>query len=137
MSEKLYAWLLRLYPAHFREDYGEEALRLFRDRARDERGFFPRLRLWLDLFCDLAISVPREYFHVPSPRVAPLVPRRLYGFPALFVLEDASPRLGALLFGGMVSLVALTTCWASLTSVRGPTASSASQFAGVPDVPDG
>jgi len=50
MSEKLYAWLLRLYPSRFREDYGEEALRLFRDRARDERGFFPRLRLWLDLF---------------------------------------------------------------------------------------
>ena len=69
MSEKLYAWLLRLYPSHFREDYGEEALRLFRDRARDERGFFPRLRLWLDLFFDFTISLPGEYFHVPSPRV--------------------------------------------------------------------
>lgn len=133
MSEKLYAWFLRLYPAHFRENYGEEALRLFRDRARDERGFFPRLRLWLDLFFDFAISVPREHFHVPAPRVAPLVPRRIYGFPALFVLEDASPRPGALAIGGMVSLVALTTCWASLSNVHRPGAPSASQFAGVPD----
>jgi hypothetical protein len=133
MSEKLYAWLLRLYPAHFREDYGEEALCLFRDRARDERGFFPRLRLWLDLFFDFAISLPREYFHAPAARITPLVPRRLYGFPALFVLENASPRPGALAIGGMVSLVALTTCWASLSNVHGRATPSASQFAGVPD----
>jgi hypothetical protein len=26
MSEKIYAWLLRLYPSHFREAYGNEAL---------------------------------------------------------------------------------------------------------------
>ena len=38
MSEKIYAWLLRLYPSHFRKTYGEEALQLFRDRARDENG---------------------------------------------------------------------------------------------------
>src|SRR5256885_1817411 len=133
MSEKLYAWLLRLYPSRFREDYGEEALRLFRDRARDERGFFPRLRLWLDLFFDFTISLPSEYFHVPAPRVAPFVPRRLHGFPALFVLEDASPRPGALAIGGLLSLVALTSCWASLSSVRGRETPSTSQFAGVPD----
>jgi len=133
MSEKLYAWLLRLYPAHFREDYGDEALRLFRDRSRDERGFFPRLRLWLDLFFDFTISLPREYFHVPAPRVAPLVPRRLYGFPALFVLEDASPRPSALAIGGLLSLVTLSSCWASLYGVHGREASSASQFAGVPE----
>src|SRR5204863_470988 len=109
MSEKLYAWLLRLYPSRFREDYGEEALRLFRDRARDERGFLPRVRLWLDLVFDFTISLPSEYFHVPAPRVAPLVPRRLHGFPALFVLENASPRPGALAIGGLLSLAALVT----------------------------
>ena len=36
MSEKIYAWLLRLYPSRFREEYGEAALELFRDRAHDE-----------------------------------------------------------------------------------------------------
>jgi len=133
MSEKLYAWLLRLYPAHFREDYGEEVLRLFRDRARDERGFFPRLRLWRDLFFDFTVSLPREYFHVPAPRVAPLVPRRLYGFPALFVLEDASPRPSALAIGGLLSLATLTSCWASLYGVHGRETPSTAQFAGVPE----
>jgi hypothetical protein len=43
MSENIYAWLLRLYPARFREAYGSEALQLFRDRARDKKGFFPCL----------------------------------------------------------------------------------------------
>jgi len=60
MSEKIYAWLLQLYPSQFREAYGGEALQLFRDRVRDEKGFFSCLRLWLDLIVDLAIH-PREY----------------------------------------------------------------------------
>ena len=83
MSEKIYAWLLRLYPARFRETYGDEALQLFRDRARDEKGFFPRLRLWLDLLMDVTISVPREYLHVPSPRAVTSGLRPLNGVPAI------------------------------------------------------
>jgi hypothetical protein len=61
MSEKIYACLLRLYPREFRETYGEEALQVFRDRAREEKGFPRTVRLWLDLVVDLAISLPREY----------------------------------------------------------------------------
>ena len=64
MSEKFYAWLLRLYPSRFREAYGEEARQLVRDRCRDEQGFLPRLRLWLDVLSDLVLSLPQEYFHV-------------------------------------------------------------------------
>jgi len=59
MSEKMYLWLWRLYPSRFQEAYREEALQLFRDRARHEKGFFPQLRLWLDLLIDLASSLPR------------------------------------------------------------------------------
>jgi hypothetical protein len=90
MSEKIYAWLLRLYPVHFRERYSEDALRLFHDRTRDERGFLPRLRLWLDLLSDLAASLPREY---------------RYGQPeqAFHVLESEAPRPGNLLLGGLLS----------------------------------
>jgi len=133
MSEKLYACLLRLYPSHFREEYGEEALRLFRDRARDERGFFPRLRLWMDLFFDFTISLPREYVHVPAPRVVPSAPQRLSDLPAFYVFQNESPRPGALLFGGVVSLVALTTCWVSLSQVHRTAYSSAPQFSGAQD----
>ena len=74
MSEKIYTWLLRLCPSHFRQAYGEAALQLGRNRSRHERGFFPDLRLWLDLLADLAISVPRQYHRVqPAPiGVSPL-----------------------------------------------------------------
>jgi hypothetical protein len=61
MSEKIYIWFLRLYPAAFRAEYGAEALQLFRDRLDAERGFCARCRLWFDLIIDLAVSVPREY----------------------------------------------------------------------------
>lgn len=61
MSEKIYAWLLKLYPVRFREDYGTSAMQLFCDRLRMERGMFRKLRFWLDLIVDLAISLPREY----------------------------------------------------------------------------
>jgi len=123
MSEKLYAWLLRLYPAHFREAYGDEALQLFRDRARDEKGFFLRLRLWLDLLFDLTISLPSEYLHVHSPRAVTSGPRRLFGVPVLYVLQDAPPRPGALLSGGVLSAIVLTTCWVSLSYSRTPSRS--------------
>jgi hypothetical protein len=33
MFEKIFSWLLRLYPSHFREAYHEEALQLFCDRV--------------------------------------------------------------------------------------------------------
>jgi hypothetical protein len=107
MSEKIYAWLLRLYPPQFREAYGTEALQLFRDRARDEKGFLPSLRLWLDLVADLAISVARGYRSVQPALISAPSPRPLDGLPLFCVLESELPRLGALLFGGVVSLVAL------------------------------
>ena len=127
MSEKIYAWLLRLYPARFRETYGDEALQLFRDRARDEKGFFPRLRLWLDLLMDVTISVPREYLHVPSPRAVTSGLRPLNGVPAFYVLQNESPRAGALLCGGVLSAIALTTCWFSLSYSKSPSHSPSLQ----------
>src|ERR1700736_1608736 len=109
MSEKIYAWLLRLYSSHFREAYGDAALQLFRDRSRHERGFFPSLRLWLDLLGDLAISAPREYRYTRQVIVGASGRQRLDGMPSFHVLEDKSPRLGALLFGGVLSLLAVAT----------------------------
>lgn len=120
MSEKLYALFLRLYPAHFREEYGEEALQLFRDRARDERGFFPRLRLWFDLCFDLTVSLPREYFRLPAPRVAASSLRGLPGLPSFYEFQNQAPRPAALFVGGLLSLTVLATCWGSLNSTRRP-----------------
>ena len=116
MSEKIYALLLRLYPSRFREAYGNEALQLFRDRLRHENGFLPRVRLWLDLLVDLAISVPSEYGYAqPVPVGASIFPRS-NGVPVFFFLEGEPPRLGALLFGCMLSCLSLATIWVSLNS---------------------
>lgn len=110
MSEKIYSWLLRLYPASFREKFGEEALQLFRDRARDEKGFVTRLRFWLDLVADLAISVPREYYYFEPELIGASADQRLGGIPSFVVIEGGSPRPGALLSGGVLTMLVLTTC---------------------------
>jgi hypothetical protein len=68
MSEKILQWLLRLYPRRFRSEYGDAMRQLFHDRMGAETGVLGRLRLWMDLLRDLAISVPRE--HRRRPRVA-------------------------------------------------------------------
>lgn len=104
MSEKIYRCLLRLYPATFRAAYHEEALQLFRDRSRDERGFLRVLRLWLDLLVDTAVSLPSQY---RRPRAASMnASGQVCGGPFFCVLEYHPPRLGALLLGGALSLSA-------------------------------
>ena len=108
MSEKIYACLLRLFPSHFREAYGDEALQLFRDRARDEKGFFQQVGLWLDLLADLAISVPRQYRYVRPALTGAAVQQRLGSAPAFFVLVDESPGPEALIFGCVLSMIALS-----------------------------
>ena len=109
MSEKIYACLLRLFPCHFREAYGDEALQFFRDRARDEKGFFPRILLWLDLLADLAVSVPHQYRYVRPALTGAAVQQHLEGAPAFFVLVDESPGPQALIFGCVLSMIALST----------------------------
>ncbi len=105
MSEKIYLWLWRLYPPHFREAYHDAALQLFRDRARHEKGFVRQLRLWLDLLTDLASSVPRVYFDV-EPALSSIPAGQVSdGAPSFYVLGDEPSRLRALLYGAAVSFV--------------------------------
>src|ERR1700679_2424419 len=107
MSEKIYGWLLRLYPAHFRKAHGEEALLLFRDRWRDERGLARRTRLWFDLAVDLAVSVPREYRRNEPALVRASAPPGLDGMPGFRLLEGAPPRPGALLSAVFLAMAGL------------------------------
>src|SRR5215469_3071580 len=114
MSEKIYRWLLRLYPSDFREAYGEEALRLIRDRARDEKGIFPCLRLWLDLLADLAFSIPREHFYSQSRAIGTSALYNVCGLPAFYPVNSEAPHPGALFSGGAISIVALSIFWVLL-----------------------
>lgn len=108
MSEKLYALLLKLYPDHFRRTYGDEALRLVRDRAHSENGIFSGLRLWLDLLLDLAISLPREYSRAP---IAPiLAPQPINGERSFQLLAGGSLNPSLLCLGAMLSAVLFGVC---------------------------
>jgi hypothetical protein len=105
MSEKIYAALLHIYPAPFREAYGDDALQLFRDRSRNEQGLIPQLRLWLDLLFDLIASAPFEYRRA-QPAFVASAPPGLNGAPSFLLLENAAPRLSAQFCAGLLSLAA-------------------------------
>jgi uncharacterized protein (TIGR03435 family) len=100
MSEQIYAWLLRLYPSRFQETYRDEALQLFRDRARDERGFLSGLRLWLDLLSDLAVSIPRS-----RRTVAAAVATAHDSAPSFLALEDGALNLSSFFYGVIASVM--------------------------------
>jgi hypothetical protein len=56
-AERIYRWLLRLYPRDFREEYGHEMWLLF--RARSSEG---SVRLWLQILGDLLFHAPKEHW---------------------------------------------------------------------------
>jgi Peptidase family S41 len=116
MSEKIFRLLLRLYPSRFRQEYRDEALQLFRDRARDETGMWRSVRLWCDLLTDLVISIPREYGHTRLEVAGPSAKACLNGTPTFFVFETTSPGRRPLLVGGLLSLITLVS-FASLMNV--------------------
>ncbi|MDQ1471501.1 MAG: hypothetical protein QOJ99_2981, partial [Bryobacterales bacterium] len=128
MSEKIYTLLLRLHSSHFREAYGDEALQLFRDRARDEKGFFPGLRLWFDLLADLAVSVPRGYGHVRPELISASAERSSDGVPSFRILGGESPGRGALLLGGVLSIVTLAVFSVSTSHFAAPVRSAYAQW---------
>lgn len=128
MSEKLYALLLRLYPADFRRVYGEEAMQLLRDRLRDEPGLFARLRLWLDLVADLAFSLPREHRAMRSGMEAAAAHRPSAGMPCFEVLERQPPRAAAVMIAATLSLGGTVAFFLLLNYAGIPPASSLSRM---------
>ncbi len=59
-SLKLYRWLIKLYPAGFRENYAGPLEREFRDELSQSQGLWARACLWYRLLVDLAISIPAQ-----------------------------------------------------------------------------
>jgi predicted permease len=60
---KLYRWLLNLYPARFREEYGGPLEQQFLDDYREAHHTGARFKLWLSALRDLAWSIPAELAH--------------------------------------------------------------------------
>lgn len=53
--------LLRLYPSAFREQYRQEASRLYSDLIHDEVGSLSRIRLFFDLIVDVFRGLPQAH----------------------------------------------------------------------------
>jgi hypothetical protein len=99
MFEILCALLLRLYPAEIRDAYRPEALLLMRERARDERGVFRRVRLLMDLALDLAATWLHGW-NASKPQLAPID-----GPPRFDIIDAHRPSPVALAVGMVVSIL--------------------------------
>jgi hypothetical protein len=107
MFEKIYSFLLRLYPAGFRRHYGAEALQLFQDRLRDERGLLRKSRLWMDLLTDFATGLPKAYrnTYTTTPTTQPWL--TVTGLPTFRTLEEEPLRPGSIVMGGVFGTATL------------------------------
>jgi predicted permease len=61
---RLYRLLLRLYPAAFRHEYGEELCRLFARHRRDAAGPLALLVLWIGAVADTAANAARVHLDI-------------------------------------------------------------------------
>jgi len=64
-SVYLYRWLIFLYPASFRRNYGEEMVQLFRDLCWDEmrqgEGFLGLLKMWFCVLAELRATTREQH----------------------------------------------------------------------------
>ena len=107
MSEKIFTYLLRLYPSRFSEEYKEEAIQLYRDLRRHEPGPFRRMRLWVNLLTDLVLGLPQAYRNTYVPAAASPVAQGAQGLPMFRLLEEQPVQPGLFLFGSVLTLATL------------------------------
>ena len=96
---RLYRLLLRLFPASFRDEYGQELTRVFARQQRDAGSSVARLGLWLRTIIDLVSTAARVHVDVlrQDLRLTGRTVRRSPGFASAVILVtalgDGSPRL--------------------------------------------
>ena len=61
LSERVYRWLLVVYPREHRREYGELMVQLFRDRMRRDGGGFRGLVVWMQMIFDLVGAAFKEH----------------------------------------------------------------------------
>lgn len=87
-SERIYRWLLRLYPREFRDEYGEEMSLVFRDRTSEGS-----VRLWRQVLGDLLFHAPKEHWSTTKQDLRYAV-RTLLRAPTFAVTVIATLALG-------------------------------------------
>ncbi|MGC2398933.1 MAG: S41 family peptidase [Acidobacteriaceae bacterium] len=106
-SERMFGWLLRLYPSSFREKFRDEAVQLFRDRLRDEAGFFRKARLYGDLLLDAFHGLPQAWRTARAATITPSLVANGDGTPSFGMLEEQPLRPSSILMGSTISCVVL------------------------------
>lgn len=107
MSERVFALLVRLYPAAFRRKYSEEALQLYRDRLRDERGVVKKASLYCDLLTDTLIGLPLSWRNSYKEAGTAAAATNVNGVPSFHLLNPEPLKPGSVLVGCVFSATAL------------------------------
>ena len=72
LADRLYGWLLKVFPVEFRGDFGEAMAEDFKDErqaAYEDRGLAGVMRLWAQTVADFMRRAPREQADVVSADV--------------------------------------------------------------------
>jgi hypothetical protein len=104
MSEKIFSFLLHLYPPGFRERYYQEAVLLYRDRRRHETGFYRRARLWCDLLSDFVIGLPTTWLSSCPAVAVHSESINANGSPSFRLLQPEPLRPAVVLVAGILTL---------------------------------
>jgi len=101
---RFYRLLLRLYPASFRENYGEELIGVFAAQQRRTAGFLPRARLWMVTIADVLLNAARAHADILRQDLR-LAVRTLRRSPAFSITAIVVTALGV---GATTATVTLT-----------------------------
>jgi hypothetical protein len=81
ISVRIYRWLLFIYPASFRREYGSELVILFEDMAKDAifvGGLWGLMRLWLLVLSELWDTAREQHVIAGSYYIFRRVQNRLW-----------------------------------------------------------
>lgn len=88
-AEKIYSWLLFLYPKKYRVEYGDLMLQVFRDiesEVRIDKSRYKWVMLWEFILSDFLTSVIKEYVEaIKNFNISISMKRLVMGFGVIFL----------------------------------------------------